>query len=158
MRKYIVLIAALSLLSACSTITDSHKSSDQQASRDGSSQGMNHKTTFFVARKGVQDGYVFIFHVMPAPEREGYSRIWYHLMVSVEKNGRPLTDLKLYSAVKHPDGSTIAKAPMMQMGNWYMTLYNLSHEKGQYWLTVSFDQAGKTYSAGVYYPERAYHQ
>jgi hypothetical protein len=158
MRKYIVLMAMLSLLSACSTLTDSRSSSAEQKNSAVGAQAMDHKSTFFVAQKGVKDGYVFIFHVMPAPEGKGYSRTNYHLMVSVEKNGKPLTDLKMYSAVKHPDGSSIAKAPMMLMGNWYMALYNLSHEKGQHWLTVSFERAGKTYSSGVYYPERAYHQ
>jgi len=157
MRKYIVLVAALSLISACSTLADSRKSAESQNS-EAATQRMNHKSTFFVAQKGVKDGYVFIFHVMPAPEGEVYSRTNYHLMVSVEKDGVPLTDLQVYSAVKHPDGSVRPKAPMMRMGNWYMALYNLSHEQGQHWLTVSFEQAGKTYSSGVYYPERAYHQ
>ncbi len=158
MKKHIVVLAMLGLLSACSTWTDSSSGAVGQQHSAAATQGMDHKSTFFVAQKGVADGYVFIFHVMPAPEGKGYSRINYHLMVSVEKNGKPLTDLKMYSAVKHPDGSSIAKAPMMQMGNWYMALYNLSHETGQHWLTVSFERAGKTYDSGVYYPERAYHQ
>jgi len=157
MKKYIVLIATLSLISACSTLTDRQKAANQQQ-REGATQAMDHKSTFFVASKGVNDGYVFIFHIMPAPEGAGYSRVNYHLMVSVEKNGTPVTDVQLNSSVKHPDGSIESKAPMMHMGNWYMALYNLSHEKGQHWLTVSFEQAGKTYSSGVYYPERAYRQ
>ncbi len=157
MKKYMILMAALSLLGACSTMTNNHPQTGGH-SNASAAKGMDHKSTFFVAQKGVRDGYVFIFHVMPAPEGDGYSRILYHLMVSVEKDGHPLTDLKLYSSVKHPDGSIRPKAPMMRMGNWYMALYNLSHEKGQHWLTVSFEQAGKTYSSGVYYPERAYRQ
>jgi len=119
---------------------------------------MDHKKDFFVAHKGISGGYEMIFHVMPAPEGTGFSRSLYHLMVSVQKNGQPVTNLKLYSSAKHPDGSVESKMPMMLMGDWYMALYNLSHEKGQHWLTVSFEQAGKIYSSGVYYPERAYHQ
>jgi len=157
MRKYIELIAVLILISACTALTDAQKVANQQQ-REGATQAMDHKSTFFVASKGVNDGYVFIFHVMPAPEGEHFSRTMYHLMVSIEKDGKPVTDLHLYSAAKHPDGSEQTKEPMMQMGNWYMALYNLSYEKGQHWLTVSFDKAGKTYSSGVYYPERAYHQ
>jgi len=157
MKKYFVWIAALSLISACSTLTDSYQPHERQ-NNAATTQGMDHKTDFFVAQKGVRDGYVFIFHIMPAPEGEGYSRSLYHLMVSVEKNGSPVTNLQVYSAVKHPDGSARSKAPMMRMGDWYMALYNLSHEKGRHWLTVSFEWAGKTYSSGVYYPERAYHQ
>jgi len=148
---YPFLICVTFFIAGCSVFTTPPVNAPTQA-------GMDHKSTFFVAQKGVKDGYVFIFHVMPAPEGAAYSRSLYHLMVSVEKDGNPVTDITLYSTAKHPDGSIASKAPMMQMGNWYMALYNLSHEKGQHWLTVSFEQAGKTYSSGVYYPERAYHQ
>lgn len=155
MKKYIALISVVILISACGALTGGKTTTAQQPN---TTQVMDHKSTFFVASKGVDDGYVFIFHIMPAPEGEGYSRIHYHLMVSIEKDGKPVTDLRLYSAAKHPDGSVQEKAPMMRMGDWYMALYNLSHEMGQHWLTVSFERAGKTYSSGVYYPERAYRQ
>jgi len=65
---------------------------------------------------------------MPAPEGEGYSRSLYHLMVSIEQDNNPITDLVLSSEVKHPDGVTEKNSPMMQMGKWYMSLYNLDHE------------------------------
>jgi len=155
MKQYIALISVVILISACGALTGGKKTTAQQLN---TTQAMDHKSTFFVASKGVDDGYVFIFHIMPAPEGKGYSRIHYHLMVSIEKDGKPVTDLQLYSAAKHPDGSVQKKAPMMRMGDWYMALYNLSHEKGQHWLTVSFERDGKTYASGVYYPERAYHQ
>ncbi len=50
------------------------------------------------------------------------------------------------------------KKMVMRMGDWFMALYNLSHEKGQHWLTVSFERDGETCSSGTYYPELAYHQ
>ncbi len=152
MRKNILLMSVLSLITACSTLPTEDRSTQQKS--EESSEIMDHESSFFVARKGVEDGYVFIFHIMPAPEGEGFSRTNYHLMVSVENKGQPLTHLKLYSDVKHPDGSYQAKAPMMIMGNWYMTHYNLSHEQGRHWVTVSFELSGRTYSSGVYYPER----
>jgi len=153
MKKYIALMAILGLMTACSTL--SGESEHSQKKNDALNQSMNHEHDFFVARKGLSDGYEFIFHVMPAPEGEGFSRVNYHLMVSIEKNGIPMDNLKVYSDVKHPDGSYQAKTPMMKMGHWYMTAYNLSHEQGRHWMTVSFEVSGRTYSSGVYYPERA---
>lgn len=148
---FLSLICVAFFLAGCSTL------STPPQQNPSSPAAMDHKKAFFVASKGVQDDYVFIFHIMPAPEGKGYSRINYHLMVSIEKDGKPVTDVQLYSAVKHPDGSTQTKEPMMQMGNWYIARYNLSHDMGQHWLTVSFERNGRTYSSGVYYPERAYH-
>ena len=146
----LIFIAASTLIAGCSIhSTSPHLESKQQT-------GMDHKKHFFVAHKGIEDDYEIIFHVMPAPEGNGFSRVQYHLMVSVQKDGSPVTGLILKSSVKHPDGSVEPAAPMMRMGNWYMALYNLSHEKGQHWLTVSFEKSGKTYSSGVYYPERPY--
>jgi len=140
----------LSFATACSTLSgDSERVETIHAK-----QGMDHENYFFVARKGLSDGYEFIFHVMPSPEGEGFSRVNYHLMVSIEKNGVPMDDLKVYSDVKHPDGSFEAKTQMMKMGHWYMVAYNLSHEQGRHWMTVSFEADGRNYSSGVYYPER----
>jgi len=155
MRKYIVLIGITTLMGACSMLPNKAVPNQDKAT---SSNQMDHKHSFFVAREAISDGYEFIFHVMPAPEGEGFSRSRYHLMVSIEKDGHIMTDIHPYSSVKHPDGSVQAKTPMMQMGDWYMSLYNLSHGQGRHWLTVSFERSGKTYSSGVYYPERPYHQ
>jgi len=154
MKKYILLMVILGFATACSMLSGENKPSEKK--HESSNQSMDHERDFFTARKGLSDGYEFIFHVMPAPEGEGFSRVNYHLMVSIEKNGIPMDDLKVYSDVKHPDGSFQAKAPMMKMGHWYMTVYNLSHEQGRHWITVSFEASGRTYSSGVYYPERVY--
>ncbi|MBL4776057.1 MAG: hypothetical protein JKY87_08420 [Mariprofundus sp.] len=132
--------------------------SQQVSGKQVSGQSMDHKNDFFVARKGIEDGYVFIFHIMPAPEGETYSRSNYHLMVSVEKNNQALTHLVISSHIKHPDGSMEENTAMMQMGDWYMSLHNFDHVLGQHWVSVSFEMSGKKYSSGIYYPERAYHQ
>jgi len=112
---------------------------------------MKHEAGFIV-RKGIQDDYTVIFHVMRSPEGMRYSKEHYHLMVVVEKDHKPVTGLQMTSSVRHPDGTTEQK-PMMHMGEWYMTLYNLSHEQGRHWITVQFNKSGKQYSAGAYYPE-----
>jgi len=156
--KYIVWLSFVILLSGCSLPMGLQETQQSQPAKQLSKTNMDHKNSFFVARKGIKDGYVFIFHVMPAPEGEGYSRTHYHLMVSVEKDHQAVNGLALSSRVKHPDGMVEENASMMSMGDWYMSLYDLNHEKGQHWITVSFEQDGHTYSTGVYYPERAYHQ
>ena len=159
--KYIGLTGLLLLSTACSLLPGNSGPVEWQKYQPATQSintNMDHKSSFFVARKGMQNGYVFIFHIMPEPEREGYSRSNYHLMVSIEKENKPVTGLLLSSNVKHPDGMVEKSSSMMQMGDWYMALYNLDHEKGQHWITVSFEQAGKTYSTGIYYPERAYQQ
>ncbi len=106
----------------------------------------------FIAKKGIRDDYTVIFHIMRSPEGMRYSKDQYHLMVVVEKNHKPVTGLQMISKVRHPDGTTEQK-PMMRMGEWYMALYNLSHEQGRHWITVQFNISGKKYSAGIYYPE-----
>ncbi|MDQ6967859.1 MAG: hypothetical protein Q9M14_04170 [Mariprofundaceae bacterium] len=154
MKKYILLMVILGFTTACSTLPGGN----ERVEKTNINQSMDHENDFFVAREGLSDGYEFIFHIMPAPEGEGFSRINFHLMVSIEKNGIPVDDLKVYSDVKHPDGSYQAKTQMMKMGHWYMTVYNLSHEQGRHWITVSFEVSGRVYTSGVYYPERVFHK
>lgn len=159
--KYIVWLSSFVFLAGCSHVLGNSDPVEWQKAKpatQSSNKNMDHKNNFFVARKGVEDGYVFIFHIMPAPEGDGYSLSNYHLMVSIEKENDPITGLALFAKVKHPGGMVEENRPMMQMGDWYMSLYDLDHEKGQHWISVSFKQAGKTYSTGMYYPERAYQQ
>ncbi|MDQ6960380.1 MAG: hypothetical protein Q9M27_05060 [Mariprofundaceae bacterium] len=118
---------------------------------DKHGQVMKHEEGFIV-KKGIRDDYTVIFHVMRSPEGMRYSMDQYHLMVVVEKDGKPVTGLHVTSNVLHPDGTSETK-PMMHMGEWYMALYNLSHEQGRHWITVQFNISGKKYSAGAYYPE-----
>jgi len=118
---------------------------------DKHGQVMKHEQGFIV-KKGIQDDYTVIFHVMRSPKGMRYSKEQYHLMVVVEKDDKPVTGFKMTSKVLHPDGTSEQK-PMMHMGEWYMALYNLSHEQGRHWITVQFNISGKKYSAGAYYPE-----
>ena len=106
----------------------------------------------FIVREGIRDGYTVVFHVMRSPKGMRYSKEQYHLMVVVEKEGRPITGLHMMSRVKHPDGS-IEQKPMMRMGEWYMALYNLNFDAGRHWITVEFKVDGEKYLAGTYYPE-----
>jgi len=69
------------------------------------------------------------------------------------QNSKPLTNLTVYSDVKHPDDSFEPRLPMMRMGKWYMTHYNLNHEPGRHFITIAFDKAGKHYVSSIHYPE-----
>jgi len=154
MKKSLTIIAIASLIGACAILPRANQPDSETVSATGAI--MNHRKSFFVARKGIDDGYVVIFHVMPAPEGMGYSRKYYHLMVSIVKDGMPLTGLQVYSDVKHPDGSSQKEEKMMRMGDWYLTRYNLSHDLGRHWLTIHFEASGKKYTSGIYYPEIDY--
>ncbi|MDX8407885.1 MAG: hypothetical protein R8L58_05820, partial [Mariprofundaceae bacterium] len=92
--------AGLLLLAGCANLTG--MSAQTPPASDSATRQMDHKADFFVTRKGIRDGYEIIFHVMPAPEGTGFSRKDYHLMVSVLQDGKPLTNLTVYSDVKHP--------------------------------------------------------
>jgi len=105
-----------------------------------------------VARKGIADDYTVIFHIMRAPESMHYSKANYHLMVIVEKDGKAVKGLDMESIVTHPN-RTLETKPMMEMGEWYMALYDLNHEQGRHHISVHFKVSGKSYSADTYYPE-----
>jgi len=154
MKKLLMLLGLLGVLgglSACATHQNFEK--NVVPKHANSVQVMDHIHSFYVARKGVGDGYELIFHVMPAPEGEGFSRENYHLMVSIKKDGKMMENLKVYSVIYHPDGSKENKVLMMQMNEWYMTVYHLVPESGRYGMTVSFEEGGRSYTAGIEYPE-----
>jgi len=146
---FLMAIAAVILLGASPALAAKHTNGHKQ--KAGHNQVMKHEGGFIV-RKGIQDDYTVIFHVMRSPEGMRYSKEHYHLMVVVEKDDKPVTGLQMTSKVLHPDGTSERK-PMMHMGEWYMALYNLSHEQGRHLITVRFSISGKKYSAGAYYPE-----
>lgn len=148
---YAMLLSAAVLLTGCAVLTEESVKTAQPSS--ATTLHMDHKKDFFAARKGIRDGYEIIFHIMPAPEGLGYSRKNYHLMVSILQDSKPLTNLTVYSDVKHPDGSYEPRLPMMRMGDWYMTQYNLSHEPGRHFITIAFDVSGKHYVSSIQYPE-----
>jgi len=110
-----------------------------------------------VARKGIADDYTVVFHIMRAPEGMRYGKADYHLMVIVEKDGKPVNDLHIESIVTHPNRTLVSK-PMVSMGDWYMALYDFNHEQGRHHISVHFTIADKNYSADTYYPETDFSQ
>jgi len=108
----------------------------------------------FIVKKGIDGNYTVIFHIMRAPEGMRHSKDHYHLMVTIEKDGKSLTNLRVNSKVKHP-GGTVEKRAMLRMGDWFLARYNLDHEQGRHWIVVTFKTTdGKKHSSGTYYPER----
>lgn len=97
------------------------------------------------------DGYTVTFHVLKAVSgmEMGGS---HHFMVKVEKDGKAVTDLKMNTKVKYPDGKAETKAAM-KMDDWFMTGYDLGHE-GKHQLMILFKTAdGKKHKGGVYFPD-----
>lgn len=115
-------------------------------------QEMKHEQGF-IAIKGIEDDYSVIFHIMRAPLHDGYSRDEYHLMVSIEKDGKPIRKVKVQSTVRHPNGRIDDLTDMVQVGDWYLARYNLSHEQGQHRISVHFRIGSKRYHAHILYPE-----
>lgn len=107
----------------------------------------------FIAIKGIRDGYSVIFHIMRAPQGAGYSRDEYHLMVSIEKEGRTLRGLAVKSTIRHPNGDIDFPENMVQLGDWYLARYNLNHDQGQHRISVDFRVGEKQYHAHIMYPE-----
>lgn len=152
-KRIFAALSAAVFLAACAALPPKEQAEEGRAGI-AKKRLMQHEEGF-IAKKGLADGYEVIFHIMRAPEGIGYSRDFYHVMVNIKKDGKPLDELQVHSEVKHPDGSVDAAA-MTRLGDWYMGRYNLSHEQGRHWITVRFEVGGKPYVSGIYYPEVDY--
>jgi len=150
MNKWIAASAAIAVMII--GFVSSKAQAGEPPVRADTAHAMPHKEGF-IAIKGIEDDYSVIFHIMRAPLGTSYSRNEYHLMVSVEKNGRALRGLRMSSTVRHPDDKVDDLAEMPQLGDWYMARYDLNHEQGRHLISVHFAVAGKKYSASIYYPE-----
>jgi len=150
MNKWIVASAAIAVM--VFGLSAGKAQAGEPPIRADKGQAMQHKEGF-IAIKGIEDNYSVIFHIMRAPLGTSYSRNEYHLMVSVEKDGRALRGLRMSSTVRHPDDKVDDLAEMPQLGDWFMARYDLNHEQGRHLISVHFAVAGKKYSASIYYPE-----
>ena len=112
-------------------------------------QMKGHMNGMFLIKKDI-DGYQVSFHVMKVPKGMQKHGGTYHVMIKVERGGKPLTDLIVNSRVIHPDGQPESKM-MMRMGDWYMVGYNLEH-KGKYQIMVLFKTSDeKKHFGGIEY-------
>ena len=145
-------VTALALIAAMSAVV---QAGEEPKAPEVGSYTMKH-VEGFITRKGIEGNYTVTFHIMRAPAGMRHSKDHYHLMVSIDRNGKALTDIDVLSEVRHPDGSAEKKL-MLRMGDWFLARYNLDHELGRHWIVVTFTTVdGKTHSSGTYYPERPY--
>lgn len=140
------------LLASCSTLAYDQRTGHEDDA--GLAQITGHEKGVMV-REGIKGGFEVIFNVMRVPEDMARDKDDYHLMVSIQKDGKVLHPLHVHSRVRHPNG-TVDQADMTRVGNWYMARYNLSHEQGRHWITVQFDVSGTKYSTGIYFPENGF--
>ena len=135
-----------------------HGSMDHGAAGEmdhGAAGEMDHESMgagdMFLERRTV-NGLTVTFHVMEAPPEMNHGGT-HNLMIKVERDGSPLTDLAMNSKVVFPgDGSRWDSKQPLHMGDWYMAGYDLGGS-GRHQLLVVFRTAeGSRHSAGVYYP------
>ncbi len=109
----------------------------------------------FMVKKDI-DGYTVSFHIMKAPEGQPHGGT-HHLMVKIEKDGKPVDIMAANSKSAHPNGQSESKM-MMKMGNWYMASYDFVHA-GQHQVMVLFKtQDGAKHFGGINYPEQGKEQ
>ncbi len=105
----------------------------------------------FLVKKEI-DGYQVSFHVMKAGKHSSHGAA-YSFMIKIEKNGKAITNAIVNSRAIHPVGESESRM-MMNMGDWYMANYDLSH-KGRHQLMVLFKTSdGAKHFGGVFYPEK----
>jgi len=125
-----------------------HESKSEQSMSHDSMGGSMAKSKMFLEKKDI-DGYMVSFHVMAVNEGMEHGGS-HNLMIKVEKEGAAVQNLKINSKVVYPDGTDESK-PLMAMGEWQMTGYDLK-ESGQHQLMVLFKTAdGKKHFGGLYY-------
>jgi len=107
----------------------------------------------FIAIKNIDGIHSVTFHIMRAPDGTGYSRDEYHVMVSIEKNRKPVHGLQVSSEVIHPDGSTEGYNRMVELDGWYMARFRFGHDQDKHLVSVRFSDRGKSYVSSIYYPE-----
>jgi len=153
--KFFILISALLLLGAQSTLAMEGMNHEGMDHSKMSHEAMDHETMHtdskpFLSKKEV-DGYTVTFHVMPAmgDMKHGGS---HNLMVQIEKDGKALSDVLINSKVFFPNSATESKM-LMLMDGWYMAGYDMDFQ-GRYGIMVLFKTAdGIKHKASVYYPE-----
>ena len=154
-KQWILMAGLSSMLLAMPMIpaAEAHDHDSHEHSQDGSMSGMGDDShdmnDMFLVEKMV-DGYKVSFHVMPATQGMNHGAS-HNLMIKVEEGDTILGDVRINSKVVFPDGKAASK-PLMKMGDWYMTAYDLG-KPGKYQLLILFKTAdGKKHQAGVYYP------
>ncbi len=111
--------------------------------------GSGHKMDGMFLEKKQIDGYLVSFHVMKpvgGPSMGGS----HHVMIKVERDGKPVDGIVMNTKVVFPDGKDETKKAM-KMGDWYMAGYDMQDGK-KHQLMILFKTAdGKKHKGGVYY-------
>ncbi len=142
-------LSALTLMLLFGLLSVTAHAADQQALQ---TSNMKHKEGF-IAIKNIDGVHSVTFHIMRAPDGTGYSHDEYHVMVSIEKNGKPLHGLQVSSQVIHPDGSTGGYHPMVELDGWYMARFRFGHDRDRHLVSVRFSDGDKSYVSSISYPE-----
>ncbi len=127
---------------------DGHKEKDGHGMDGHGKEG--HKMDGMFLKKKQIDGYAVSFHVMKPADGPSMGGT-HHVMIKVEKDGKPVDGVVINSKVVYPDGESDSKKTM-KMGSWYMAGYDM-HDSGKHQLMILFKTPdGKKHKGGVYYP------
>ncbi len=125
-----------------------HDDHEGMQHRDHAKSG--HKSDGMFLKKKQIDGYAVSFHVMKPADGPSMGGT-HHVMIKVEKGGKPVDGVVINSKVVYPDGKSDSKKTM-KMGGWYMAGYNM-HDSGKHQLMILFKTPdGKKHKGGIYYP------
>jgi len=123
---------------------DDHSSMKHDGMKHGDHEGMKHEDhgksdhkmdSMFLKKKQIDD-YLVSFHVMKPADGPSMGGS-HHVMVKVEKAGKPV------------DGIESKKA--MKMGDWYMAGYDMQDGKKHQLMILFKTPDGKKHKGGIYY-------
>lgn len=130
---------------------------DDDGMKHGDHDGMKHKEHakagqkmdgMFLEKRQI-DGYDVSFHVMKPADGPSMGGT-HHVMIKVEKDGKPVDGIVMNTKVVYPDGKDESKKAM-KMGGWYMAGYDMQDGKKHQLMILFKTPDGEKHKGGVYY-------
>ncbi len=116
---------------------------------DDHAKGGHKMGGMFLKKKQIDD-YIVSFHVMKPADGPSMGGS-HHVMIKVEKDGKPVDGIVMNTKVVFPDGKDESKKAM-KMGDWYMAGYDMQDGKKHQLMILFKTPDGEKHKGGVYYP------
>ncbi len=127
----------------------SMKHSDHEGMKHEEHAKDGHKMDGMFMKQKQIDDYLVSFHVMKPADGPSMGGS-HHVMVKVEKAGKPVDDIVMNTKVVFPDGKDESKKAM-KMGDWYMVGYDMQDGKKHQLMILFKTPDGKKHKGGIYY-------
>lgn len=128
---------------------DDHGGMKHDGMAHGDHAKSGHKSDGMFLKKKQIDDYTVNFHVMKPADGPSMGGS-HHVMVKVEKDGKPVDGIVMNTKVVFPDGRGESKKAM-KMGDWYMAGYNMQDGKKHQLMILFKTPDGNKHKGGVYY-------